>query len=102
MPVKQHLSKSTIQRSPRECRTCGNASSISFICVEPPQPAAVDDTGLLSTNDFACALSLRPQSIRKRFNQTGSYFGLKPVKLPNGRLYWPSGAIVQLQDGGAK
>lgn len=56
----------------------------------------------LNTNEFACGLLLRPQSIRKRFNQTGSYFGLKPVKLPNGRLYWPSDAIAQLQDGGAK
>lgn len=53
----------------------------------------------MNTNDFACWLSLRPQSIRKRFNQTGSYFGLKPVKLQNGRLYWPSNAIVQLHAG---
>jgi len=49
-----------------------------------------------STNDFASGLSLRPQSIRKRFNQTGSYFGLKPVKLPNGRLLWPVNSVIHL------
>lgn len=56
----------------------------------------------LSTKKLASGLALRPQSIRKRFNQTGSYFGLKPVKLPNGRLYWPSNSIAQLQGGGLK
>lgn len=53
-----------------------------------------------STNDFAIGLSLRPQSIRKRFNQTGSYFGLRPLKLPNGRLLWPVNSVTHLLAAG--
>lgn len=57
---------------------------------------------LLTTNQLADGLSLRPQTIRKRYSQTGAYFGVKPTKLPNGRLYWPIDAIAQLLTGGAK
>lgn len=55
-----------------------------------------------TTNQLAHGLTVRPQTIRKRYAQTGSYFGVKPIKLPNGRLYWPADAITQLQIGGAK
>ncbi|WP_244814775.1 DNA-binding protein [Caballeronia sp. Lep1P3] len=50
----------------------------------------------LSTEELAACLSLRPQSIRKRYCQTGAYFCLRPVKLPNGRLMWPADAVEQL------
>lgn len=51
---------------------------------------------LLSTEEFAAQLTLRPQSIRKRYCQTGAYFGVRPVKLPNGRLMWPADSVEQL------
>lgn len=47
----------------------------------------------LNTKMFAAALGLEPQSIRKRHSQTGSYFGVRCAKLPNGRLCWPAAAI---------
>lgn len=50
----------------------------------------------LTTNELALVLSLRPQSIRKRYSQTGSYFRLRPMKLKNGRLLWPFDAVSQL------
>jgi len=50
----------------------------------------------LTTNQLADKLSLRPQTIRKGYSQTGAYLGIKPIKLSNGRLYWPSDAIAQL------
>lgn len=50
----------------------------------------------LTTEELALSLGMHPQSIRKRYSQTGSYFGLKPVKLPNGKLRWPSDSIAQL------
>lgn len=51
----------------------------------------------LTTAEFAKELGLRPQSIRKRLSQTGSYFGVRPLtKLPNGRLLWPSDSIAKL------
>lgn len=55
----------------------------------------------LNTNEFACGLSLRPQSIRKRFAASGSYFGVRPVKLPNGQLRWPADAVERLMKGKA-
>lgn len=56
----------------------------------------------LSTQVLSDALDLRPQSIRKRYSETGSYFGIRPVKLPNGRLRWPADAVDQLLNGGGK
>lgn len=56
---------------------------------------------LLTTSELASVLNLRPQSIRKRYSQTGSYFRLRPKKLQNGRLLWPSDAVIQLTQGGA-
>lgn len=50
----------------------------------------------LSTDELAARLGLRPQSIRKRYCQTGAYFCLRPVKLPNGRLMWPADSVEQL------
>jgi hypothetical protein len=56
----------------------------------------------LTTEELAAALVMRPQSLRKRFSQTGEYFGIRPVKMPNGRLFWPCDAVEQLTNGGAK
>lgn len=50
-------------------------------------------SGGLSTHQLADLLFLKAQSIRKRHSQTGSYFGVCPFKLPNGRLRWPSDAV---------
>ena len=52
----------------------------------------------LSTEELAALLILRPQSIRKRYSQTGAYFCLRPVKLPNGRLMWPADSLEQLME----
>ncbi|WP_240745904.1 helix-turn-helix transcriptional regulator [Cupriavidus oxalaticus] len=51
---------------------------------------------LLTTEELATALGMSAQSIRKRYSQTGSYFQLRPVKLPNRRLLWPADAVEQL------
>ena len=57
---------------------------------------------LLSTEELAATLTLRPQSIRKRYCQTGAYFCLRPLKMPNGRLMWPGDSLEQLAGGVAK
>ncbi|VVE30649.1 DNA-binding protein [Pandoraea morbifera] len=54
----------------------------------------------LTTEQLASALHLRPQSIRKRYMETGSYHGVRPVKLPNRFLAWPTNAVEQLLNGG--
>lgn len=57
---------------------------------------------MLTTTEFARALALEPQSVRKRLSQTGSWWGVRPCRLPNGKLRWPADAVDQLLRGGAK
>ncbi len=44
----------------------------------------------LSTYALAQIAQVKPESIRVHLCRTGTYFGLIPKKLPNGRLTWPS------------
>ncbi|WP_213298083.1 hypothetical protein [Paraburkholderia sacchari] len=55
----------------------------------------------LSTEEFAAALAVEPQSVRKRYSETGSYHGVRPTKLPNRRLLWPIPAVKRLLNGDA-
>jgi hypothetical protein len=55
----------------------------------------------ITTEELALALSMRPQSIRKRYMETGSYHGVRPVKLPNRFLAWPLDAVERLMRGEA-
>lgn len=41
------------------------------------------------TDEYAKQQHVKPQTVRKRYSKTGSYFGTRPRKLPNGRLSWP-------------
>jgi|APIni6443716594_1056825.scaffolds.fasta_scaffold2748399_2 hypothetical protein len=42
-----------------------------------------------TTDMFAAANRVKGQTVRARLSQTGSYFGIRPLKLANGRLLWP-------------
>ncbi len=53
-------------------------------------------TAHISTEALAAECGLKPNTIRVRLCRTGSYFGLRPIKLPNGRLLWPADAVAQL------
>jgi hypothetical protein len=44
----------------------------------------------LSAEQFAALNQVKPQSVRARLCRTGSYFGIRPLKLANGRLAWPA------------
>lgn len=48
----------------------------------------------LSCEQFAELNHVKPQSVRARICRFGSYFGIVPVKLANGRLAFPA---VQVQ-----
>ena len=50
-----------------------------------------------TTEQMAVSLCMRPQSIRKRYNKTGSYYGIVPTKLPNKRLFWLIQAVEALK-----
>lgn len=47
----------------------------------------------ISTNELATLLGVTAQSIYKRHCETGSYWGIHPNKMPNGRLLWPANTI---------
>lgn len=50
----------------------------------------------LSTSEFAQRNLVKPQTVRKQHSATGSYFGVRPVVLPNRRLLWPDNSIQHL------
>lgn len=53
----------------------------------------------ITTEILANSIGCKPGSIRVRLCETGSYHGLKPHKLPSGRLLWPADAVQQLIEG---
>lgn len=50
----------------------------------------------LSTETFAKQHLVESQTVRKQFSATGSYHGIRPVRLPNRRLLWPSDVVENL------
>lgn len=49
----------------------------------------------LSAEQFANLNQVKPQSVRARLCRTGSYFGIRPLKLANGRLAWPDVQVAK-------
>ena len=43
----------------------------------------------LSAEQFAALNQVKSQTVRAHLCRTGSYFGVVPLKLANGRLAWP-------------
>lgn len=54
----------------------------------------------LTTEQLAAEIHMQPQSIRKRWSQTGSFWNVIPLKLPNRKLAWPIDAVRQLMNRG--
>jgi hypothetical protein len=52
-----------------------------------------------NTDEFAAALGTKPQTVRARVCKTGSYYGARPLKLPNRMLRWPADALESLLRG---
>lgn len=50
----------------------------------------------LTTDAFAAQYLVDAQTVRKRLSLHGSYFGVKPLRLPNRRLLWPAGSLSTL------
>ena len=49
-----------------------------------------DDDFRLTTEEFAALNRLKAESIRRQIQRTGSYFGIEPMRLANGRLLFPA------------
>jgi len=48
-----------------------------------------------SCDQFAALNQVKAQSVRARICRTGSYFGVVPKKLANGRLVFPAMQVVR-------
>lgn len=48
-----------------------------------------------SCEQFAASNQVKAQSVRARLCRTGSYFGIRPVKLANGRLAFPNVQVAK-------
>lgn len=49
----------------------------------------------LSCEQFAELNLIKAQSVRARICRTGTYFGIKPIKLANGRLSFPNTQVTK-------
>lgn len=58
--------------------------------------------GGISTATLAKRLDCKPRSILVRLCRTGSFHGIRPKKLPSGRLLWPTDAVERLLQGSGK
>lgn len=61
---------------------------------------AVANPRKLDTLEAAERLRIKPQTIRRSLCMSGHYLGLRPTKLPNGRLLWDAAAVDALLNGG--
>lgn len=55
----------------------------------------------LTTEALADGLGIKPQTLRAAICRHQHYYGIRPAKLPNGRLLWPADAIARLTAGTA-
>ncbi len=53
----------------------------------------------LTTEQFAEALHGKPSTIRTRLYKTCSFYGIKPIKLPSGRLLWLAADVQTFLSG---
>lgn len=53
---------------------------------------------MLTTEQLAEKLHVKPNTIRSALCRTGSYMGIRPTKLPNRFLAWPDDAVERLVD----
>lgn len=56
----------------------------------------------LSTAAFAAQNLVQAQTVRKLYAASGSYHGVRPLRLPNRRLLWPSNSIDYLLPHGVE
>jgi|GEM_PF-1336965 len=53
----------------------------------------------LTTADAARLLHCKPQTLRKHHCLTGHFYGVRPAKLPTGRLAWPAEGVANIFAG---
>ncbi len=57
-------------------------------------PAADVAAYTLTAEQFATLNGIKRKSLEARVSRTGSYFGVRPLKLANRRTLWPATAVT--------
>ena len=55
----------------------------------------------LDTAEAAAELRVKPQTLRRALCLQGHYYGIRPNKMPNGRLLWDAADLARLLSGEA-
>ena len=63
------------------------------------QTASARPAAKLSTEELAAVLRIAPQTPRAGLCRNGHYLGMRPVKLPNGKLLWDAAEVERLISG---
>ena len=50
----------------------------------------------LNSKEFAATVRVEAQTIRRSYCVNGHYLGIKPFKLPNGRLLWSRVEVLRV------
>lgn len=66
------------------------------ITTAPTAPAGAK----ISTEEVAAAFRVASQTPRASLCRLGHWMGMRPVKLPNGRLLWDAAEVERLASGG--
>lgn len=53
----------------------------------------------MSTESFASAVGVKPQTLRAALSRNGHYYGIRPVKMPNRLLRWPAKDVEKYLSG---
>ncbi len=53
----------------------------------------------VTTEEAAAVLRVAPQTPRASLCRLGHWMGMRPVKLPNGRLLWDAAEVERLASG---
>lgn len=62
----------------------------------PKAKRADDARPLLSTEELAARLGIKPQTLRAALCRDGEYFGVRPLKAKNRFLRWPADSVERL------
>lgn len=67
--------------------------------MDTSQTPRADARTLLSTEEAATRLGIKPQTLRAALCRDGAYFGIRPFKSKNRFLRWPADAVEALIAG---
>ena len=84
-------------RNPKTAAACGGITTkLEALGEDWPE----DEPGV-PTEEIAAFNHSKPPSIREHLSRRGHYYGLRPRRLPNGRLTWPPNYRDRLREYGA-